>query len=415
METLRENTSRSTIWNRNFVSILIINTCLAFANSSTNTLVSTYAKYLGAGAVIIGALTGMFYAVAFTMRPISGPVTTKLDKRKLIIFANILGVIVNIGYAFSGSITLFVAFRVLNGIQFSIIGSLAMTVASDSLPEDKIGSGLGIYGVGGATAMAIGPTVGIALRNLGIHLVSEDFGYMLVYLFGTFCMLISLIPSFMLRIPKRTKQELADTGAWYKNIIAANAIPPAIVMMLVTIGYALYNTYLFPFAEDKGIAGIGAFYTVFAIALISVRPFTGKMVDKHGSFKLILIGAFLFAVSFVIVGFSSSLLTVLIASAIGAIGYSTAQPAIQAMCIHSVQPIKRAVASNTNFFGMDMGFFLGPLVGSFIYSFTNSYSTMFIAMIIPIALAMIVLMLTWKGYEHNRKMNNRMKTLSQES
>jgi MFS family permease len=381
---------------------LIVNTCLAFANSSVNTLASTYAAFLGAGALLIGALTGMFYAVAFAMRPISGPATTKLDQKKLVIFANILGVIVNAGYAFSGSITMFVAFRVLNGVQFSIIGALAMTVASNSLPPDKMGSGLGIYGVGGAMAMAIGPSIGIALRELGIRLVGEQFGFMLVYLFATACMLLSLIPSMMLKLPQRSKKEIAMTGAWYKNIIAANAVPPTIILMLVTIGYALYNTYLFPFAEDSGIAGIGAFYTVYAIALVLVRPISGKMVDRYGSFKPILFGAFLFAGSFVIVGFSSTLFPLLIAAAIGAVGYSSAMPAIQAMCMQSVPPVKRSVASNTSFFGMDMGFFLGPVLGGFVYSMTDNYSVMFLSMVVPIVLSMIVLTATWKGYEANR-------------
>ena len=175
-----------------------------------------------------------------------------------------------------------------------------------------------------------------------------------------------------------------------------------IILMLVTIGYALYNTYLYPFAEDKGIAGIGSFYTVYAIALILIRPFSGKMVDKHGSFKPILIGAFLFAGSFVIVGLSSALFPLLVAAAIGAVGYSSAMPAIQAMCIQSVPAMKRSVASNTSFFGMDMGFFLGPVLGGFVYAMTDNYSVMFLSMVVPIVLAMIVLTATWKGYEANR-------------
>jgi MFS family permease len=74
--------SKVTIWNKNFVAIFLVNAFLGFALSSTNTLVSTYAAFLGASAVLIGALTGMFYAVSFAVRPVSGPVTTKLDKKK---------------------------------------------------------------------------------------------------------------------------------------------------------------------------------------------------------------------------------------------------------------------------------------------------------------------------------------------
>jgi MFS family permease len=94
---------------------MLANTCLTLSQSSVNTLVSTYATFLGAGAVLVGALTGMFFGVSFAMRPISGPVTTKMDKRKLIILANVIGIIVNAGYAISGGIGTFVLFRVLKG------------------------------------------------------------------------------------------------------------------------------------------------------------------------------------------------------------------------------------------------------------------------------------------------------------
>ena len=61
---------------------------LGLSLSAVNSLVSTYATFLGATAVLVGMLTGMFFGVAFAMRPISGPVVTKFDKKKLIIFAN---------------------------------------------------------------------------------------------------------------------------------------------------------------------------------------------------------------------------------------------------------------------------------------------------------------------------------------
>ena len=374
-----------TIWNRNFVSIFLINAFLGFALSSTNTLVSTYAAFLGASAVLIGALTGMFYAVAFAVRPVSGPVTTKLDKRKLVFLATALGIIVNLGYALTGSLGLFIAFRVVNGVQFSLIGSLAMTIAGDSLPKEKMGSGMGIYGAGGAVSMAIGPSIGIALRDFGIARGNEDLGFMLVFLFATLCFVLSLIPCFIMRLPKVSKEKIATTGAWYKNILAANALPAAVVMMLITIGYNLYNTYLVPFADDKGIGSIGLFYTVFAVAAVLIRPLSGKMVDRHGILIVTLIGCIFFGASFIIVGTSTTIVPILIAAAVGAVGYSSAQPAIMTMSIQSVTPLKRAVASNTTFFGMDMGFFLGPFVGSFVYMLSGSYSTMFLTMLIPVA------------------------------
>ena len=161
-----------TIWSRNFVCALIANFLLAFSHSSVNTLVSTYAVHLGASSVVMGLLTGMFFGVALAMRPVAGPITTKLDKRRLMIFVYTLGCVVNVGYAVFHNITAFVIFRFFNGVQYALVGSLCMTIAGDSLPMQKMASGLGVFGIGSAVATAIAPTVGIMMRDYGTSLLS---------------------------------------------------------------------------------------------------------------------------------------------------------------------------------------------------------------------------------------------------
>lgn len=400
---LNEYSAKQTIWNKNFICVMLTNVCLGFSSSSVNTIVSTFASFLGAGVVLVGALTGMYFGVSFAMRPVSGPLMTKLEKRKLMIFSFALGFVANLGYALTSNIALFIVFRILTGIQYSIVGSLSMTVASDSLPPEKLGSGLGIYGVASAIAMAAGPSVGIYLKEFGTHLGGAGFGYMLVFLFSAFCLGLALIPSFLLKLPKRSQAELRRTGAWYKNILAVNALPPAAIMLLVYMSSAVYSAYLYPYAQQLGITGIGAYFTVSAVVLLVARPVSGKLVDAYGTFRMIMIGAVFMAAALVIVSVSRTVLPLLVAAAVSAIGSGTALPAIQAMCIQAVAPVKRAVAANTNYFGLDMGLFLGPLAGSVVYSITRSYATMYLMMVIPVVLAMVVLALTWKGYERNRQ------------
>lgn len=393
----------NTIWNRNFICVMLANTCLTLSQSSVNTLVSTYATFLGAGAVLVGALTGMFFGVSFAMRPVSGPVTTKMDKRRLIILANVIGIVVNAGYAISGGIGTFVLFRVLNGVQYSLIGSLNLTIAGDSLPPEKMGSGLGIFGVGSAAALAVGPSIGIALRDFGTNVRGEAFGYTVVFIFACLIMVVSLIPSLLITPQKRTKEEIASTGVWYKNIIAPNAVPPAILIMLINVSMSLYNAYMVPYAASKNISGVGLFFTVYAICTVSLRPFTGRLVDRYGSYRTIMPGALIYAVSFVITSVSQSLTGLLFAAVVAAMGFSTIYPAIQTMCMQSVTPLKRAVASNTNFFGVDLGMFLGPFLGGIIYKFSD-YSVMYLSTIAPIFLAMILLAVFWPGYVRRRQL-----------
>jgi MFS family permease len=108
--------AKTTIWNRNFICVLAANLLHVFAHFSVNTLVATYATHLGAAPVVMGLLTGMFFAVSLAMRPVSGPMVTKIDKRILVIGVFALGGVVNLGYALFHSIPAFIFFRFFNGV-----------------------------------------------------------------------------------------------------------------------------------------------------------------------------------------------------------------------------------------------------------------------------------------------------------
>ena len=80
---------------------------------------------------------------------------------------------------------------------------------------------------------------------------------------------------------------------------------------------------------------------------------------------------------------------------LGALGYGALNPAIQTLCIRTVRPERRGVASNTEYFGMDLGYFLGPLLGGILYA-SGSYSSMYlIGGIVPLGVGLGLFLLTW--------------------
>lgn len=380
--------AKETIWRRNFVCVMIANLLLCVGHFSVNTLVATYTTYLGAAPLIMGLLTGMFFGISLAMRPVSGPMITKIDKRTLLIAVYVLGGIVNIGYALFHSIPIFVVFRFLNGVQYSFVGSLIMTLAADSLPASKMASGMGVYGVGGAVGTAFGPTIAAMMAKWGTRLGGQDMGFTFVFLFAALAFSVAVIPSMILHPDAKTKEEIASTGAWYKNIVTPYAVPTTIVMFFVIMGYSIINSYVFNFGAEQKIENISLFYTFMACTLIVSRPLSGWLSDRFGVAKVIIPGMVLFAISFIIVGTSTTLEQAIVGGIIAALGVGSTQPAIQAMNMQSVTPLKRSVASNTIYVGMDLGLFVGPLLGSVVYKH-SSFAVMFQMTAIPIVIALI--------------------------
>lgn len=402
MNPASQKTAAATIWNRNFICVIAANLLLCVGHFSVNTLVATYATFLGAAPVIMGLLTGMFFGIALAIRPISGPMITKIDNRILLIGVFALGGIVNIGYALFHSIPFFVAFRFLNGVQYSFVGSLIMTLAADSLPPEKLASGMGIYGVGGAVGTAFAPAIADRFFRLGAEIGGQDMGFTFVFLFAAAALSLAVIPGVIMRPVRKTREEIAGTGAWYKNIVTVHAFPTTLVMFFVMIGYAIINSYVFNFGAEQNIEDISLFYTFMACTLIISRPLSGWLSDRFGVAKIIIPGLVIFAASFVIVGISKTLAQVVVGAIVAALGIGSTQPAIQAMNMQTVTPLKRSVASNTIYVGMDLGLFVGPLLGSVVYEH-SSFAFMFQMTAVPILAALVCFIIILPVYARRRR------------
>ena len=313
-------------------------------------------------------------------------------------FVVVLGVIANLGYIFFSSVTAFAVFRIVNGFMQGLIGSVYLTVVSDSLPPSKFGTGIGIYGLAFVAAQAFGPAAGTSLRNYGISLGNEALGFRFAFIVAAVCAAISLIPCFAIRLGKKTKEDMEAAGAWYKNIFSTRALPAAIMLTLAAISNNLFTAYIVPYGETLGIKNIGVFFTAAAITGLCTRPIYGRLGDRFGLKKTLLPGFLFQAISLLIVSRAGILPVLLIGAVAGALGFAAALPGLQAMGIQSIRRQKRGVASNTVSCGQDLGFFLSPFLGGIVYS-VSDYRVMYLSGIIPCTIAAIVLVVFWPTFK----------------
>lgn len=391
-----EKQKKLTIWTKGFTCAFLANICLGFSQNCANTLISTYAAFLGAGAVLVGTISGLYFGVAFAARPFAGPILTILDKKKIMIVTYLLGIVTNLVYAMSGDVPMFVVARVLHGLQFAFVGSLNMTIASDSLPKEKLGSGIGFFGVANSLATMLGPSLGIAVRDWGISQWGEAGGYTVVFLMSSLFMVIGLIPVFLMPSFKPTEEARKSVGAWYKNIIATETLAPAAILCLLGLSSILLNTYMVPYSVELGIPSIGIYFTVYAVVLLAVRPICGKLLDTVSMNLLLIPGFLIFASSFIVIGCANGLPMLLVGAVLSALGFGVINPTFQAMCMRTVIPARRGVASNTQYFGVDLGYFLGPTFGGMVYAATGTYSTMYLINgLVPTMAALLLFLVCW--------------------
>ena len=377
-----------TLWNKDFICVMLANFMLCVGHASVNPLVATYTNFLKAGPELTGFLAGMFFAVSLALKPFAGPILTKLDKRLVLIVVFLFGAVANFGYAMFQSIPAFILFRFFSGIQYGLIGALLMTLAADHLPKEKLTYGLGIYGISGAIGNAIGPSLGDTMLRLGSNIRDTSFGFRFMFLTGMVMFLLATIPAIILAPDKKSDEDISEAGIWYKNIFTVHAFPSTIVLFLLMLSYSLINTYIFEFSVEQSINGMSIFYIVLAGTLAVTRPVSGYITDKLGIQRVMFPALLVFSIAIFTIGSSKTLTVAIIGAILAAIGFGASQPSLQAMGMQSETQFKRGVASNTIYIGIDLGLFLGPYLGGIVYARAD-YAFMYKVGAVPVILSII--------------------------
>ena len=381
---------KDTIWTPLFIGIFIANSCQNFGQQMLNTLIPKYADSLGAAAALVGFVSSVFSVSAILIRPFSAPASDSLSKKKLVIFSMGLIFVSMVGYSFSTDVRMIIAFRLLQGIGKGICDPICLALASNSLPESRLASGLGIYSAGMAVAQAIGPTIGLNL--------CANFGYRVPFIVGAVLMAVAVVCAFFLQEPQ---EERLPFKISLSRIVAPRAVPIALLTTLVTVTYATWNSFLAIYGGAMGITQIGLYFTAYAVVLVFMRPVFGSLADRFGLTKIIYPALGFFALNTFLIARFRTLAGVIIAGIVGAFGYGALQPLLQTNCMQSVPRNQRGAAGNTNYLFTDFGMLLGPVIGGWAvdrmktagFDEVTCYSRMYLIMLIPIAVGAVYLFL----------------------
>ena len=135
------------------------------------------------------------------------------------------------------------------------------------------------------------------------------------------------------------------------------------------------------------------------------------LADKHGYVKVIVPSLILFSMTFLLFSLAKSIVLIIAAAVVAALGYGMAQPSIQALCMKMVPRDRSGVGANTMFFMQDIGQFLGPTIaGAVVDMFlrsgmtdVNAYASSYRFMMIPLIAAAVIAFLLRNVYKKNIK------------
>ena len=288
---------RSQLWTPVFVSIVLLTLCCFIVGQGLNAGTSVYLAYRGETAALAGIGAAAFSAAAAVSRIVFGPFADVRGRVIVITIGSVILLAGTAGAAVFSDLSLFVLWRLLQGAGFAAVTTAAATAAADVLPEERLGEGIGYYGLGQAISMSIGPALAIFLvstdpaENLFRGLSISAAAVFLI----SFCCHYEKRPE---RLPEtstyrrianqRTEQEQRqqkDEGVLHR-IFEPGALAGALPMMVIcpTFGFGIYFTGLL--GTKLGVANAGLFYTVSAVAMILIRLSSRTFMDRTPAIRL---------------------------------------------------------------------------------------------------------------------------------
>ena len=324
-------------------------------------------EVFSAGNSTIGIILSCYTVAALCIRPFSGYFLDSFARKPLYLMAYFIFMTMFAGYIIAGSLTLFIMFRIIQGVSFGMVTVGGNTLVIDIMPSSRRGEGLGYYGLSNNIAMAVGPMSGLFLHDAGMSFTTIFCCSLGSCMAGFVCASLVKTPY---KPPVRREPISLD------RFILLKGIPAGISLLLLSIPYGMTTNYVAMYAKQIGInATTGFFFTFMAIGMAISRIFSGKIVDRGKITQVISAGLYLVVFSFFLlsacvylISWNNMVCTIVffsVALLLG-VGFGIMFPAYNTLFVNLAPNSQRGTATSTYLTSWDVGIGIGMLTGGYI-------------------------------------------------
>ena len=370
--------------NQRFTSLMIINLVVSISFSMVYTVMASYVAGMGVSIATAGIVTGAFSIASMAIRPVSGIITDRFDRKLLLVISTILMGISIMGYSIFQSTSLLIALRILHGTAFAISTTVNMAIIPGIVPHKRIGEAISYFGLSQSLALAFGPSLALSIgRNISFQftfLVSA----ILCFIGATLAILLK-----MTRAEYKSEKDLPHSRIKFSDIIVPRCLPYTMIEISIASVAGIETSLMALYGLTQGIQNIGWYFTISAITVAVCRVVLGKLIDKYGTFT-VFPGMALITLGMIILWKQSALWMIGAAAIVKTVGASLAKPALQAASVKAVQPQRRGAAVSTYYIGTDIGQGFSPMIGGRIVDMNGgNYSAVFGIFAIPLVVTSI--------------------------
>lgn len=358
--------AKVSLWTRSFIFIMAANGLMFMAFEMLLPTLPLFVSSIGGEASQIGLVTGIFTVSAILIRPFAGVLTTKFDKKLLLLIGMAICAFSSGFYYLSSDVWILLFIRLIHGAGFGLATIYITTLATEHMPKERMGEAMGYFGVGETIAISLGPVIGVSV------LQAFDFNSMF-WSAMAISLLAILFAGFTSRKSKfrqehQSKRTPASTFKWVEKRV----LLPSILIFIAGIAVGGVISFTALYAVEQGFQLIAWFFFISAASGLLVRVISGKMFDRYGPGVVLVPSGIISIAGFIVMIAAQNDLQFLIAGFLYGSGIGAIFPALLTWCLNLVEEYERenAIASFFNFFDFGLGggsILLGIVAGAFSY------------------------------------------------
>ncbi|MGD0031499.1 MFS transporter [Paenibacillus illinoisensis] len=383
------------LWTMDFVLITAASFFLFFGFQILLPTLPVYMLDLGGNNTAVGLIISIFTVFSLFTRPLVGALMNR-SKKGWLVAGLILCFLIISSYNWTVSVAMLLLARCIHGVGWGIVTVTSSTIASDIIPANRRGEGIGYFGLASTLAMALAPAIGLALLDGKWQMP----GVIVVAAVSTALSLLCVWG-----VQKQRKQSDSSLGSgdqvqaktsFRSQLFEPKALFPSLLGLLIGIVYGGIVSFITLFGEEAQIGNVGLFFTLNAICLLIVRFISGRLFDRKGHTWVILPGSVLLAASLLVLSYSHSMTMLAISAVLFGFGFGAVQPSLQAWILNRVEPELRGPANATFYSAFDLGIgggalLLGRLAEASSYAMMYRYSFLVI-----ILFCIVYIAYSWK-------------------
>ena len=359
-----------TFWNRNFL-LGLAGYFFLFMAVSTFFLFPLVLQKFGARQSQIGLVMGVHSVMAIGIRPFFGRIIDRgRGQRFALCGVLVLLVTTPFFHLVRDAGVLPVVLRALTGLGWGIGMTATISVCSDLAPGASLARSMGIIGVAGLVANALGPLVAEEVIN--------RFGSGGLYNISLFFLAASLACVLATREPPCPAEARPARSAkpWRSAAPLALLVIASMPIFHGAVRGAMIN-FIALFGRSVGISHVGPFFLVFSGAAILTRFGLADLSDRHGRKRVIFPAAVIISLNLFVLSQVRSSPLFLITGFVGGLGQGLIFPALSTYIIVFLGRGRKALAISLYLSLFDVGMGLGSPFFGWISDLTD-YSRMYI-------------------------------------